>query len=214
MTTAPSPDHSAAGTRGTNPVGFERLLALLGDDPARQTARFETLRTRLVRLLMWRGCSDPDALADETIERVAAKLAAGVVVEADDPFRFCAGFARRVALEEQQRIRRTQSMLAAARHHPEPEPLSAEDEARLADLEACLESLGSVGREQILTFYQGEKGSRIAGRKQLAASLGITVNALRIRAHRLRIKLEECVRKRRSLRESHETPWPDRSHKK
>jgi DNA-directed RNA polymerase specialized sigma24 family protein len=191
--------------RGTNPKGFERLLDLLDDDPARQAARFEILRQRLIRLLMWRGCRDPEALTDETIDRVAIKLAAGVVIESDDTFRFCAGFARRIALEDMQRARRTQSMLAALKHHPEPEPLSGREEARLANLEACLDAISPVGREQILTFYQGEKGTRIAGRKRLAESLGITVNALRIRAHRLRARLEECVRQRLRTRENRQT---------
>jgi len=192
-------------SRATHPKGFERLLDLLDDDPARQAARFEILRQRLIRLLMWRGSRDPEALTDETIDRVAIKLAAGVVIESDDPFRFCAGFARRIALEDMQRVRRTQSMLAAVKHHPEPEPISGREESRLASLEACLDTLGPVGREQILTFYQGEKGTRIAGRKRLAESLGITVNALRIRAHRLRSQLEECVRQRLHTRENLET---------
>lgn len=203
-------DWSTASAPGLHPVGFERLLSLLDADPARQAARFESLRQRLIRLLMWRGCRDPEDLADETIERVAVKLAAGVQIESNDPFRFCAGFARRIALEDMQRARRTQSMLAAVKHHPEPEPLTALEEFRLASLEACLETLGAAGREQILTFYQGEKGARIARRKALAESLGITANALRIRAHRLRSRLEECVRKRLRSREEHETFRRDR----
>ncbi len=45
-----------------------------------------------------------------------------------------------------------------------------------------------------MEYYQEEKGKKIAGRKGLAERLGITLNALRIMVHRIRLNLEECVR--------------------
>jgi hypothetical protein len=45
----------------------------------------------------------------------------------------------------------------------------------------------------LIEYYKGEKGDRIRHRKLLARQLGIPPNALRIRVHRIREKLERCV---------------------
>jgi DNA-directed RNA polymerase specialized sigma24 family protein len=57
-----------------------------------------------------------------------------------------------------------------------------------------LGNLPDESREIIITYYENEKGIRIQYRKQLAARLGITPNALRINAHRIRMSLETCVK--------------------
>jgi hypothetical protein len=45
----------------------------------------------------------------------------------------------------------------------------------------------------VLEYYRQERKAKIDHRKLLAAELGIAVNALRIRAHRIRRSLEQCV---------------------
>ena len=45
----------------------------------------------------------------------------------------------------------------------------------------------------MLSYYTGEGGRRIRNRKKIADRLGVAMNALRIRAYRLRARLEECV---------------------
>ena len=185
--------------------GFDRLLRLLDADPGRADERFAQLRDRLVRLFLWRGSTDPDALADETLERVSAKLAEGVEVAASDPFRYVAGFARRVGLEAHRRARRERSALEAAGHEPPGIGIGPEDEQRLGCLDRCLDLLSDAERRHVLRFYRGEKGQRIAERKALAAELGITANALRIRAHRWRLRLEGCVRACMARAEPRET---------
>ena len=46
----------------------------------------------------------------------------------------------------------------------------------------------------MLDYHQGEGGQRIRNRRRLAQSLEVPMNALRIRVHRLRSRLEACVR--------------------
>jgi DNA-directed RNA polymerase specialized sigma24 family protein len=58
-----------------------------------------------------------------------------------------------------------------------------------------MERLTPDNRNLVLKYYQEEKRARIDHRKRLAEKLGIAVNALRIRAHRIRASLEECVQK-------------------
>jgi hypothetical protein len=50
-------------------------------------------------------------------------------------------------------------------------------------------------RDIIIQYYQGDRRVKIDNRRAMARALGITVNALSIRACRLRDKLEACVSK-------------------
>src|SRR5262249_53512016 len=62
-------------------------------------------------------------------------------------------------------------------------------------LTRCMQSLDSDHRELIVGYYTGEQRVKINNRRAMAARLGITMNALSIRACRIRDKLEGCVRK-------------------
>jgi hypothetical protein len=46
----------------------------------------------------------------------------------------------------------------------------------------------------VLEYYRGEKKAKIDHRKKLAEKYEIALNALRIRAHRIRAQLYECVK--------------------
>ncbi len=54
--------------------------------------------------------------------------------------------------------------------------------------------LEPLNREIITGYYFDEERVKIENRRTLAQSLSITVNALNIRACRIRDKLEACVR--------------------
>jgi DNA-directed RNA polymerase specialized sigma24 family protein len=60
-------------------------------------------------------------------------------------------------------------------------------------LDKCLEQLATKNRDLVTRYYQGEKRSKIENRKKLAQELEITLDALRIRAHRIRRQLQQCV---------------------
>jgi DNA-directed RNA polymerase specialized sigma24 family protein len=60
-------------------------------------------------------------------------------------------------------------------------------------LERCLERLPRENRYLVERYYQQDKQAKIDHRKLLATELGIAVNALRIRAHRIRLGLRRCV---------------------
>ena len=65
--------------------------------------------------------------------------------------------------------------------------------ARIECLQQCLGTLSSENRELILQYYQGEKSEKIRNRKQLTSRLGVPLNTLRMRALRLRERLQGCV---------------------
>jgi hypothetical protein len=82
--------------------------------------------------------------------------------------------------------------------NPNPLIVDSEDkkitEKRLGCLDRCAGKLDALNRNLILKYYTGEERAKIENRRSLAEGLGITMNALSIRACRIRDKLEACVR--------------------
>lgn len=176
--------------------GLERLLELLDPDPVKAAEEYEGLRTRLTRLFEWRGARDPDALVDETISRVARRLEDGVEIRASDPYRYFCGVAYMV-FKEMLRERRRESKLDDPANWPQEHFLPEEPEdPRMDVLRECLDALDGEQRELVLEYHRGEGRERIENRRAIAERLGIPLNALRIRVHRIRAKLEKAVGER------------------
>ena len=178
---------------------FEALLLALHAERDRAAERYEEVRARLQRFFRWRGARWPDELTDETIDRVGRKVAAGEVIRVPDVGRYFLGVARNVLRESWERERQR----GHAHDVPVPPDLAAESaaaaeqvlEARLDCLDRCLAELPAETRELVLRYYRGQGGSKIVDRRALAVQLGVTQGTLRIRLHRLRLRLEACVRK-------------------
>jgi DNA-directed RNA polymerase specialized sigma24 family protein len=170
---------------------FEALLDALDTDRARAGERYELLRQKLVRFFEWRGARDAEDWADETLNRVARRIEGGEAVR--DVAGYAAGPARMVWLEVSKKQNRDVVLVERA-PAPVPEEEDAEHAARLACLDRCLESLAADQRDLVLEYFAGERGAKIDRRKQIAARLGVEMNALRIRVHRIRGRLELCVK--------------------
>ena len=164
---------------------FDALLDWL--DPQREQAgqKYEDIRLRLIKIFTCRGCFEPEDLADETINRVTGKLKQ---IEGDftgDRARYFYGVANKVHLEYLRRKPVLPSQVL---------PRTSDGvEQEFECLERCMEQLTPENRELVLQYYQEEKKAKIDHRKLLAEKLGIAVNALRIRACRIRASLQECV---------------------
>jgi DNA-directed RNA polymerase specialized sigma24 family protein len=170
---------------------FEKLLGALSSDREIAGAKYLEIRNNLTRFFEWRGCSFPEDHADETINRVAKRVADGE--EILNPGGYAIGVARLLLLEINKGRQREQSALTelgtASESYTEPD----DGENRLVCLRNCLQTLSADNRELILQYYQGEKGEKIRNRKKLLERLGIPVNTLRMRALRLRERLQTCV---------------------
>jgi DNA-directed RNA polymerase specialized sigma24 family protein len=165
------------------------FLSLLDKDPERAGERYEILRRKLVRFFEWRGSATSDELADETLNRLAMKIDEGEAIR--DLHAYTGGMARLVWLEtlkEQERARGAFEELRVAGRRS-----TQTDSPRIECFESCLESLPAESRVLILDYYREERGGKIASRKQLAEKMGLPINALRIRSHRIRVQLEKCV---------------------
>ena len=196
----------STGHEGLTREALEKLLDFLGAGGGDRAVAYERLRRRLIKVLEiraheYRLRATPEDLADEAISRVASQLEKGLEIHARDPFGYFYGVARRVVQEAARQEHKDGGLLEEG----EPSPAAAETEpdeaeARHRCLDHCLARLPPADRELILDFYREDRGQgRIAHRKSLAARLGITVNALRIKAHRLRHQrlapcLADCLR--------------------
>jgi DNA-directed RNA polymerase specialized sigma24 family protein len=175
------------------PRGFERLLEELHADRDTAGRTYERLRCRLVRFFEGRRCAFPDEHADETLNRVARKLDAGETIQ--DVTTYVIGIARMVVKEAARAASR--DVIQAMSQLPDQVPRSVDpsaEPARLLDcLHACLDQLPPIERDVIVQYYQNEKGAKINNRKHLAARMGVQMNALRLRAFRIRAGLQGCV---------------------
>ncbi len=166
------------------------LLARLDASPAVAGEKYEQLRRGLVKIFDWRGAPAPEACADETIDRVARKLDGGEVIE--DVIKFAHGVARLVWLEQNRRPEAREIGLDVAIGLPNAAVDDADDQ-RLSCLERCLGELDAEARDLILKYYVDARRDRIRARAAMASTLGLTQNALRSRAQRIRDRLERCT---------------------
>jgi DNA-directed RNA polymerase specialized sigma24 family protein len=178
---------------------LEALLRRLDGRGERAGERYEAIHSRLVRFFLWNSCSAAEELADETLNRVARKLAAGRE-EIQELEAFIWGVARKVRQEGQK------ADFKSVHVSNMPTAWAASDAGALLDaienkiqaeqevkcLHQCLRRWSDQDRELFLS-YRVDKGHYVERRKDLARKLGVTPGALRVRMIRLREKLEKCV---------------------
>jgi DNA-directed RNA polymerase specialized sigma24 family protein len=202
---SPAPGTAAPSGRLTGEA-LDALLCYLDGDREQAGERYLALRRRLARFFECRGCTVPEELADETLDRMAKRLLEGQQVHAAAPGAYAHGFAKNV-LREWWRTRRPDPPLGGPERFAAPPPAVDTAAARRErSLEACLTALPEAERHLILKYYQGDEAVLIGPRRELAERLGIGMNALRIRAHRIRTRLEECVRARLAAAEIESAP--------
>lgn len=165
---------------------FEALLNWLDINREVGGQKYEEIRTRLIKIFACRGCYEPEDLADETINRVTHRLGEIGATFTGEPARYFYGVANKVYLEYLRRKPSPPSPVATES--------SEEEELQYRCLDRCVGKLTPENRELVLQYYQEDKRAKIEHRKQLAERLGIAVNALRIRAHRIRLSLQNCVK--------------------
>ena len=166
---------------------FERLLQAFDADRDKAALAYEQLRHRIVGLIRWWGAWPAEDLADQTLDRVARKLEEGADVPSGSLGAYVRGVARMVFYEWTRASRATLPEAALDVRGDVDEA-----EATLHRLDRCLESLAPAERELVLRYYGEGRKSEV--RRGLAKELGISPTALRIRAHRLRQRLEAGMR--------------------
>ena len=180
------------------PDAFHQFLRWLDEGGDSEGETYLEMRRRLVAYFDRKNCAAPDELADETMNRVARRLADEGAIETETPAKYCYTVARFVFLEhlrarakEQQFRSEERTEASAGRENPDHQ--EREERTRTC-LERCAGKLDAKSRELILRYYGGRRGEKIDNRRAQAGELGLTANALAIRACRIRDQLELCVR--------------------
>jgi DNA-directed RNA polymerase specialized sigma24 family protein len=181
---------------------FTRLLEWLDDGVDSHGERYLEIRRRLVMYFDRRNRPAADELADETLSRVARTLEQSGTIATKPPARYCYVVARFVLLEDFRRERRLVSLDRSPRldlsRAGSIGPADADAgvgirEQRLECLHPCLQKLRPEQRELAVEYFRDTGRSRIERRRKLAERLGITMNALGIRAFRIRETLMRCM---------------------
>jgi len=184
-----SHNHDSDGTRKKerelNSDAFEALLRWLDSDRDLAGRRYEDIRQRLIRIFACRGCMEPDILADETINRVARKVEEIAGNYHGDPALYFYGVANKIHLEQLKKVKPQ-----VTEWHEDKEE---DHEAEFECLDRCMDKLTMHNRELVLKYYDHEKEAKIEQRRMLAETMNIGLNALRIRAHRIRSILYRCI---------------------
>lgn len=164
---------------------FDRLLAWLDEDRERAGILYEKIRWRLITILAARDCPLPEELADETIDRVARRVVDIQETYVGDKALYFLGVANNVHHEYLKR--------PASPEPPPPNDDVEEKERTHRCLENCIENLQEDSKHLIRRYYAEDKQAKIDLRKQLADELGVSINNLRLRALRIREKLQGCI---------------------
>jgi DNA-directed RNA polymerase specialized sigma24 family protein len=163
---------------------FDRFLARLDPDREQAGKKYEILRCKLITFFRYRDCPEAEDLTDETMDRVIRKQGGEEIQEV---IPYVLAFARRVASEAHRR---------ELPGPPPPAPPPGGWERQLEILDGCMELLPRRQRALILDYYQHDKSQKIEDKRRIAATLGIAATALRVRAYRIRRRLEDCVAKK------------------
>jgi len=164
---------------------FDRLIAWLDADPAGAALTYERIRWRLISILASRGCAVAEELADETIDRVARRVADIQDNYVGDKAIYFLGVMNNVHHEYLKRPKILKPPEA-------PDDVEMKENRHLC-LDKCLDKLTANSRHMIEHYYAADKQAKIDLRKQLASEFGVSLNTLRLRALRIREKLQICI---------------------
>jgi RNA polymerase sigma factor (sigma-70 family) len=180
------------------PESFDEILAWLNPDREVAADMLVQLRHDLEKIFQWRGCSDPEGLTDEVLDRVAKKVHEVRPDYEGDPRRYFHAVANNVVKED---IKKRTTHLSLDDVDPLKNPLTqpepeAEDETQ-ADrdecLQLCLRELSDDKQALIRAYYEKEKQAKIDNRSELARQFGMSVQTLRVKVYRIRQSLDQCI---------------------
>jgi RNA polymerase sigma factor (sigma-70 family) len=182
------------------PLALSRLLEWLDDGVESNGERYLEMHRRLVSYFDRRNRFAADELADETLRRIARTLEQSGVIITRPPARYCYVVARFVLLEDIRRARRQvpfdeveASVAERDAGRPGADEGPASDEQRFDCLDRCLQGLRADERTLIVEYYGGAGRYGAEHRLRMAERMGISKNALCIRATRIRERLLNCV---------------------
>lgn len=172
--------------------GYELLWGQLDAD------KYELLRLKLTSCATWKGCPDSqaDSLADIVFDRIANKLGEGEKI--GNLTAYACTVLNFVWLEYS---RKRKEDTVGGEDFPEivvaPDvPILEDPDVRKNCLRVCMNEVvpDDPDRSIIIGYYDPDAGKKNKDhRKKLAARFGLTMNTLKVKACRIRARLEKCI---------------------
>jgi RNA polymerase sigma factor (sigma-70 family) len=172
---------------------WKRFLAWLDLDAESAAQRYEEIRAALIayfRKQRWPWAED---MADEVINRVIRRGPELYDSYDGDPKNYFKSVARNLHLDYVRRLPKQHDDQVERRAPFDEE--KEKEERRYACLEKCMLRLTERDRKLAIAYHEKEGSAKIEHHKELAASLGISTNALRLRMFRIHATLRDCVTK-------------------
>jgi DNA-directed RNA polymerase specialized sigma24 family protein len=161
---------------------FESFLVYLEPGHPTSERQYRQLRSKLMRFFSWRWCEEPDSLADETITRIVKNISAGEEIRAANLYSYVYGVAMNVFREYLRDKKKRQEMVSNY-----SELLSADFQDGRDCRMQCLQSLPPYKINLLKKYYLSKDD-----RDELADSMNLSLNALRLQIHRIKNDLRNC----------------------
>jgi len=169
---------------------FNLFLSWLSLDRDTAGRKYEDIRHRVIFVLECRGCTDAEDAADEAINRFIRRLPELMETYKGDPYLYILVVARNI---QHEREKKQPVPLPENVTELHANPVDEFEQLVQDCLDKCLGQLDTKNRDLLLDYYLNDKQEKIDFRKRLAKQLGIALNALRLRVHRLRNTVHACM---------------------
>jgi DNA-directed RNA polymerase specialized sigma24 family protein len=167
---------------------FDALLTWLDSDRENAGKTYEKIRQGLINFFYFRGCSDGENLADETINRVIGKITTLDLSNDNKPITIFYGFAANVLLEELKKRHRETGLDDNFYSNDK-----VYDQTKFDCLEICLQKLSKDDRDLAIGYYLKSKSDKFGHRRNLAENLEINLTSLHVKLFRIRKNLRKCI---------------------
>lgn len=181
-----------------SPEAWNKFLTLLDADADRAGEKYEDIQRKLITFFECRRCLEAERLADLSINRVMRRHFEGEDIR--NPTGYLYGVAKIVFLEYLAEQKQQQDCLDYLTHTGEPTSEQAgadgadEDDLRVC-FYGCMDELQTSDQTFIKRYYEELRRKKIDTRKSMAQELGISSNAVTLRAFHIRERLRRCTNK-------------------
>lgn len=179
-----------------SPEAWDKFLTLLDADVGRAGEKYKDIQRKLITFFECRKCLEAERLADVSINRVIRRYFEGEDIR--NPISYLYGVAKIVFLEYLAEQRQQQEGHDYLTHTG---VLTSEQDGADGDadlhvcFDGCMAGLQAVDQKFIKQYYEELQRKKIDTRKSMAKELGISSNAVALRAFHIRERLKKCINK-------------------
>ena len=177
---------------------FDRFLMRLDQNRDRAAEKYEDIRRLLVKFFEWNYSARAEELADRALVVLQQKVQYEEIENLNAYARAVARNIGRDAFREAEKIVTEETpngldSLGDPKWGLRDIENEIDDQIRSICLRRCRAQLQSEDDMLVIEYYSADGETQKSHRKKLALRIGITRNALAVRANRIRERLEKCV---------------------